>query len=78
MQMACFRLSGLWSNLRRCAVLGGLLAANAVAGDLVDHNGFEACWTHATTKSAFLTAMRDAIDGVTTCVPQQDLGSAVR
>ena len=77
MQMACFRLRGLSSNLRRCAALSGLLAGNAVAGDLVDHNGFEACWTHAITESVFLTAMRDAIDGVTSCVPLQDLGSGV-
>lgn len=52
-------------------------AMPAVAGDLVCHNGFEACWTHAITESQFLTAMRSAIDGVTSCIPQQDLGGGL-
>lgn len=77
MQMACFRQQGLASILCRCAVLTGLLAGNAVAGDLIDHNGFEACWTHAITKAQFLDAMKTAIDGVESCVPLQDLGSGV-
>ena len=44
--------------------------APALAGDLVDHNGFEPCWTQAASKAHFLGAMRTALDGVASCVPQ--------
>jgi len=42
----------------------------ARAGDLLIHNGFEACWSKAITESQFLEALHTAIDGQTTCVPQ--------
>lgn len=50
------------------AVVGPALSVRA--GDLVDHNGFEACWLASVTESSFLALQRSAIDGVTSCVPQ--------
>ena len=47
-----------------------LLAASAAAADLVDHNGFEACWSQAITEATFLNAQQAAIDGVKSCVPE--------
>ncbi len=46
-----------------------LVAVDAArAAELVDHNGFEACWTHAITEPQFLELEQSAIDGVTSCV----------
>lgn len=62
----------------RGIVLSSVLAASAGAVaqtvDLVDHNGFEACWSKALTKAQFLTAMDDAIgtSGSTLCIAQID------
>ena len=64
--------------------LGAVLAAGAiaagpgaVAGDLIIHNGFEACWSKAIGEQDFLNLEQSAIDNVTSCVPAQDLGSGV-
>ena len=46
-------------------------AGSAGAVDLVSHQGFEICWATAVTKPAFLTAMRNSIEGTTTCIPPQ-------
>lgn len=43
---------------------------DARAGDLVDHNGFEACWSQAITQSQFLGQLKTSIDGTTTCIAQ--------
>jgi hypothetical protein len=40
------------------------------AGDLVDHNGFEACWSKAITQAQFTGLMQSAIDGATACLQQ--------
>lgn len=47
-------------------------AGDARAGDLVAHNGFEACWSQSITEALFLAAQHDAIDNQTACVPQQN------
>ena len=50
-----------------------LLSPSAVAAqvvDLVDHNGFEACWSKAIPKATFLDLIRATIDGRTFCVPE--------
>jgi hypothetical protein len=49
---------------------GLLLAGSAGAGDLIDHNGFEACWSKAITSSTFYGSMQSAIEGATICVAQ--------
>lgn len=46
-------------------------ALPASAGDLVIHNGFEACWSQAVTKPQFLGALQTAIDGATSCIQSQ-------
>ena len=56
----------------RVLLCAGALTATAVAAqtvDLVDHNGFEACWSKALTKAQFLAAMDAAIGagGTTFC-----------
>lgn len=53
------------------AGMAGLLAGTASAADLVAHHGFEICWATALAKPAFLTAMRNSIEGGTSCVPPQ-------
>lgn len=65
------------SNLLRFVFAGmaGLASAGAAAADLVSHNGFEICWGTAVAKPAFLTAMRNSIEGGSTCIPPQS-GSA--
>ena len=57
--------------------LGTGICAEARAGDLVDHNGFEACWSHAISEQNFLDLEKSAIDNVTSCIPQQDLGVGI-
>lgn len=42
-----------------------------MAADLVQHHGFETCWSPALDKARFLTAMRTSIDGRTGCIPPQ-------
>lgn len=42
--------------------------ANAQAGDLVAHNGFEACWSLALTKPQFLSLLQSSIEGQTYCI----------
>ena len=61
------------SNILRFVVAGiaGLASASAGAADLVSHQGFEICWATAVTKPAFLAAMRNSIDGGSSCVPPQ-------
>ena len=51
------------------AILGGS-ACTATAGDLVIHNGFEACWSKAISAAQFTGLMQSSIDGQTTCVAQ--------
>jgi hypothetical protein len=56
---------------RLIATMSGLLlSAIAGAGDLVDHNGFEACWSKAITVGEFTGLMQSSIEGQTTCVAQ--------
>lgn len=61
------------SNVLRFVVSGiaGLASLSAGAVDLVSHQGFEICWTTAVTKTAFLTAMRNSIEGGGSCFPPQ-------
>ena len=61
------------SNVLRFVVAGlaGLASPSAGAVDLVSHQGFEICWATAVTKPAFLTAMRNSIDGGGSCIPPQ-------
>jgi len=47
-----------------------LAAGQAVAGDLVYHNGFDTCWSKAISKTLFTGAMQSSIEGTTTCVAQ--------
>ncbi|HET8942057.1 MAG TPA: hypothetical protein VFN13_08730 [Rudaea sp.] len=47
----------------------GVLCAQTV--DLVAHNGFEACWSQALTKSQFLGLMQSSLDNRTTCIGPQ-------
>lgn len=50
----------------------------AIGVDLVDHNGFEACWSKAVTKATFLQRIRDSVDGQTFCVGESsDSGAGV-
>lgn len=61
-----------------CALAAGTAAAQTV--DLVDHNGFEACWSKALTKAQFLAAMDAAVgvDGTTFCTgPVSGSGSGI-
>jgi hypothetical protein len=72
--------------MNRVGLCGGVRAAIAFAAvlmvvdaaraaDLVDHNGFEACWTHAITEPEFLELEQSAIDGLTSCVsPSSGIG----
>lgn len=46
-------------------------AGSASAVDLVSHQGFEICWATAVTKPAFLTAMRNSIEGTAACISPQ-------
>jgi hypothetical protein len=41
------------------------------AGDLFGHNGFEACWSKATTIPDFLTALTNSVEGVPGCIPAE-------
>ena len=54
-----------------------LVATTAAAGDLVTHNGFEACWSQAISEQDFLDLEKSAIDNVTSCVPPQDFGTGI-
>ena len=56
--------------VRVLVALGFAVVTSATAGDLVDHNGFEACWSKAITQPQFLSVEQSAIDGVTSCIPQ--------
>ena len=39
------------------------------AGDLFSHNGFEACWSKASTLEDFLTSLTNSVEGVPGCIP---------
>jgi hypothetical protein len=52
------------------AVLLSPSTAAAQVVDLVDHNGFEACWSKAITKTTFLDLIQATINGTTFCVPE--------
>lgn len=64
-------MQGTLRNAARRALAAILLAAAlpVTAGDLVIHNGFEACWSQAVTKPQFLATLQTAIDGATSCIP---------
>jgi len=66
------RKSGTSERTRRvCALLLALTAGSAAgAADLVDHNGFEACWSKAITKVAFLDLVQATINDKTFCVSE--------
>ena len=51
---------------------GATLASAQGVGELVMHNGFEACWSTALTRPQFLDLLRSGIDGHTGCVPRSD------
>jgi hypothetical protein len=68
-------LSGTVAKVRLIALtlVASLLAtadAAAQVVDLVGHNGFEACWSNAITKTTFLDLIQATIDDKTFCVPQ--------
>lgn len=56
------------------ALLAPATAAAQIV-DLVDHNGFEACWSKAITKPQFLDLLHASIDGASGCIAQTS-GSA--
>jgi hypothetical protein len=62
------------TSVVRGLAAAGVLVASAVqpvaAGDLVFHNGFDACWSKAITKTQFTGLMQSSIEGMTTCVAQ--------
>lgn len=61
-KLACWRMV-------TCAALLAVAAhGQAQAADLIDHNGFEACWSQAITKPAFLSALNSSIEGTTGCI----------
>jgi hypothetical protein len=68
---------GMARGLAAASMLAAGAALPAAAGDLVSHNGFEACWSKAISEQQFLGLEQSAIDGVTTCVPLQDLGGGL-
>ncbi len=57
------------SKLIRVAVLAVLcqvtVSGQALAGNLVFHQGFETCWVDAIAKATFLQSMESSIDGTT-------------
>lgn len=61
------------SNMVRFVFAGvaGLASVGAAAADLVSHNGFEICFATAVSKAAFVTAMRNSIEGGMSCLPPQ-------
>ncbi|HNV08508.1 MAG: hypothetical protein WBC13_03855 [Dokdonella sp.] len=63
------------SKLIRVAVLAVLcqvtVSGQALAGNLVFHQGFETCWVDAIAKATFLQSMESSIDGTTACIPSQ-------
>src|SRR5215831_14849783 len=56
----------------RCVlVIGlGIVASVCRAGDLLAHNGFEACWSKALNAAQFLELQQSTIEGATACVAQ--------
>ena len=50
------------------AVLLSPSTAAAQVVDLVDHNGFEECWSKAITKSTFLDLIQASLNDKTLCV----------
>jgi hypothetical protein len=74
MIMAVVSRFAVKSRLARSLAVASLFAAGAAqpaaAGDLVYHDGFDACWSKAISKTQFTDLMKSAIDGATTCVAQ--------
>ena len=53
-----------------CGALLAVAAARAQTADLVDHDGFDVCWSRALTKPDFLALIESSIDSATPgCVP---------
>jgi hypothetical protein len=53
------------------ALLALSLAANVcLAGDLVAHNGFEACWSSALSETQFVELQQSTLEVATACVAQ--------
>jgi hypothetical protein len=64
---------------RIVAAVAFILQAGAVfaqATDLVDHNGFEQCWSQALAKDAFLTLLAATVEGTDACIPAAVDGSS--
>jgi hypothetical protein len=55
------------------ALAGGIAALIVAQGghpaDLIDHNGFDVCWTQAIGEAQFTGLQQSAIDGTTNCIP---------
>jgi hypothetical protein len=56
-------------RLCSCAVLLAISAdGQAQTADLIDHNGFETCWSQAISRPAFLSQLYSTIEGTTGCI----------
>jgi hypothetical protein len=64
---------------RVIAGIGFAAACGAVfsqTSDLVDHNGFEQCWSKALAKDTFLQLLASSVEGADACIPAAQDGSA--
>lgn len=50
-------------------------AAVAACADLVDHNGFEACWSQAVTETTFVANISASVEGYAGCIPAVSSGN---
>lgn len=57
-----------WSGARSVALLVAAASGQAPAADLIDHNGFEACWSQAIAKPVFLYELYFSIEGAPGCI----------
>jgi hypothetical protein len=58
-----------YSGRSMCAVLLSVaVCGQAQTVDLIDHNGFEACWSQVIPKPAFLFQLYSSIEGTTGCI----------
>lgn len=72
--------SGGVSWLRLCAAIAALTGtarSHAELPDLVDHDGFEACWSSAVTQAEFLDTQQSSIEGAVFCMPQSSAGNSI-
>jgi hypothetical protein len=70
----------LTSWLRLASAVAAFAApacTNAELPNLVDHNGFEACWSKAATAAQFLDSQQASIEGAVFCMPQSSAGNSI-